>query len=81
MQSETILSNASNQALQRTASKAPIHCMKRILFVIAFSAGVACAHAQYTLIKSVDGVLVVSNVPGRRFSVDVPGSEILPVRA
>jgi hypothetical protein len=52
--------------------------MKRILFVIAFSAGVACAHAQYTLIKSVDGVLVVSNVPGRRFSVDVPGSEILP---
>jgi hypothetical protein len=27
MQSETILSNASNQAMQRTASKAPIHCM------------------------------------------------------
>ena len=27
MQSETILSNASNQAMQRTASKAPIHRM------------------------------------------------------
>jgi hypothetical protein len=52
--------------------------VKRILLVTAFFAAVASAHAQYSLIKSADGVLVVSNVPGRKFSVDVPGSEIVP---
>jgi hypothetical protein len=52
--------------------------MKRIFFFVAFFAGVACKQAQYTLIKSADGVLVVSNVPGRKFSVDVPGSNIVP---
>ena len=52
--------------------------MRLIFFFVAFFAGVACTDAQYTLIKSADGVLVVSNVPGRKFSVDVPGSKILP---
>jgi len=52
--------------------------MKRLLFIITLFSGVACAHAQYTLIKSADGVLVVSNVPGRKFSVDVPGWKIVP---
>ncbi len=49
-----------------------------VLSVIVFFAGMACAHAQYTLIKSADGVLVVSQVPGRKYSVDVPGSKIVP---
>ena len=52
--------------------------MKRILFLVAFFAGVACTNAQYTLIKIADGVLVVSNLPERKFSVDVPGSTIVP---
>jgi hypothetical protein len=52
--------------------------MRRVLSVIGFFAGMTCAHAQYTLIKSADGVLVVSQVPGRKYSVDVPGSEIVP---
>jgi len=52
--------------------------MKRIVVVIAFFARIACAHGQYTLIKSADGVLVVSEVPGRTFSVDVPGLQIVP---
>jgi hypothetical protein len=52
--------------------------MKLILVIIVFFGGIACADAQYSLIKSADGVLVVSDVPGRRFSVDVPGSQIVP---
>lgn len=52
--------------------------MNCVPLVIAFFAGMSCACAQYTLIKSADGVLVVSQVPGRKYSVDVPGSEIVP---
>jgi hypothetical protein len=52
--------------------------MKRVLVIIAFLADITCADAQYSLIKSADGVLVVSEVPGRKFSVDVPGLEIVP---
>jgi len=52
--------------------------MKRVLLAAALSVGIASAHAQYSLIKSADGVLVVSEVPGRKYSVDVPGSEIVP---
>ncbi len=52
--------------------------MKRVLLVIAFFAAVVSAHGQYTLIKSADGVLVVSQVPGWKYTVDVPGSEIVP---
>jgi hypothetical protein len=52
--------------------------MNRILVLIAFLAAAPWAQAQYKLIKSADGVLVVSDVPGRKYSVDVPGSEIVP---
>ena len=40
--------------------------MKRILVLITFLAAVSSAYAQYSLIKSADGVLVVSDVPGRK---------------
>jgi hypothetical protein len=50
----------------------------RVLSVIAFFARMASARAQCTLIESADGVLVVSQVPGRKYSVDVPGSKIVP---
>ena len=52
--------------------------MKRILVLITFLAAVSSTYAQYSLIKSADGVLVVSDVSGRKFSVDVPGSQIVP---
>src|SRR5438132_10358977 len=52
--------------------------MKRVLVIIAFFAEMTRANAQYSLVKSADGVLVVSEVPGRKFSIDVPGSEIVP---
>jgi hypothetical protein len=52
--------------------------MKPLVPLIALFVTVASVRAQYSLIKSEDGVLVVSDVPGRKFSVDVPGSEIVP---
>jgi hypothetical protein len=52
--------------------------MKRISLLIALFVAAASAHARYSMIKSQDGVLVVSEVPGRKFSVDVPGSTIVP---
>jgi hypothetical protein len=62
-----------------TAELGLVRPMKRVPTVIALCVAAAvCAHAQYSLIKSADGVLVVSKVPGRKFSVDVPGSEIVP---
>ena len=52
--------------------------MKSVFLLVALFITVASAPAQYSLIKSEDGVLVVSEVPGRKFSLDIPGSQIVP---
>jgi hypothetical protein len=37
--------------------------------------------AQYEFRKSADGLFMVSNVPGRRFTLDVPGKQVTPYGA
>jgi hypothetical protein len=50
----------------------------RTLIAFLFLASATPILAQYEMRKSSDGVLVVSNVSGRTYTLDVPGKTIVP---
>jgi hypothetical protein len=53
----------------------------RALIALILLASTTPLLAQYEIRKSADGFLVVSNVPGRRFTLDVPGKHVTPYGA
>ncbi len=53
----------------------------RTLIALLLLASTTPLLAQYEIRKSADGFLVVSNVPGRRFTLDVPGKQFTPYGA
>jgi hypothetical protein len=55
--------------------------MTRLATALLFLASTSPLLAQYEIRKSSDGFLVVSNVPGRRFTLDVPGKQVTPYGA
>jgi hypothetical protein len=55
--------------------------MTRVAIALLFLASTSSLLAQYEIRKSADGFLVVSNVPGRRFTLDVPGRQVTPYGA
>ena len=50
----------------------------RTLIAFLFFASTTSLLAQYEMRKSSDGVLVISKVPSRTYSLDVPGKTIVP---
>jgi hypothetical protein len=55
--------------------------MTRIIPAVLFVIFASPLFAQYEIRKSADGFLVVSKVPGRTFSVNVPGKQLTPYGA
>jgi hypothetical protein len=53
----------------------------RALIALLLLASATPLFAQYEIRKSADGFLVVSNVPGRRFTLDIPGKQVTPYGA
>jgi hypothetical protein len=50
----------------------------RALIAFLFLAPTTTLFARYEMRKSSDGVLVISKVPSRTYSLDVPGKTIVP---
>jgi hypothetical protein len=55
--------------------------MRRLILALIFLVFSAPLFAQYEIRKSADGFFVVSKVPGRTFSVNVPGKQLTPYGA
>jgi len=53
----------------------------RALIAVIFLGFTTPLLAQYEIRKSGDGFLVVSKLPGRRFTLDVPGKQVTPYGA
>jgi hypothetical protein len=54
-------------------------CDRFICSLVLLFAGLIPARAQYAAFKSADGILLISQRPSQYFSIDLPGSKIMPV--
>src|SRR6266540_6434405 len=55
--------------------------MARIILALSFLVFASPLFAQYEIRKSTNSFLIVSKVPGRTFSVNVPGKQLTPYGA
>jgi len=55
--------------------------MARIILALLFLIFASPLFAQYEILKSANGFLVVSKVPGRTFTLNVPGNKLTPYGA
>ena len=78
-QPATSSEEAKKIACLRTGRAAQIEPVKRLFFLLLVALSATSARGQYAAFKSADGVLLISQRPGRYFSIDLPGAKIIPV--
>lgn len=59
----------------------PVRPMRRLIFALICLVFSSPLFAQYEIRKDANGFFVVSKVPGRTFSVNVPGKQLTPYGA